>query len=184
VRDLLRDSVGHNYEKYVPMIGSIGVFVLFCNLISIIPTFESPTAVNSVPFGLAIFVFIFYNWSGLVKNGPFGYLKQFFGPMPALAPLMFPIELISHAARLLSLTVRLWVNMFVSELLYGIFLGLLLQLFVFLGHFTKIGYVTFPIPLLIPIVFIALHIFVGFLQAFVFTILPVIYVAGAVAEEH
>lgn len=184
VRDLLKDSIGHDYEKYLPFIGSIGIFVLFCNLISVFPTLESPTATVSVPFGLAIVVFIYYNWTGLVKRGSWGYLKHFFGPLPLLAPLMFPIELISHSARLLSLTVRLWVNMFVSELLYGIFLGLVLQLSLYIGHLSNIGYVSFAFPLLVPVIFIALHIFVGFLQAFVFTILPVIYVAGAVAEEH
>jgi F-type H+-transporting ATPase subunit a len=97
---------------------------------------------------------------------------------------MFPIELISNAARLLSLTVRLWVNMFVSEMLYGLFLGLTLALFVFVEQLNKIGYVLSVVPLFVPIIFIALHIFVAVLQAFVFTILPVIYVAGAVAEEH
>jgi F-type H+-transporting ATPase subunit a len=95
-----------------------------------------------------------------------------------------PIEIISHAARLLSLTVRLWVNMMVSELLYGIFLGLLLGLFLFFGKLNVMGYVSVVLPFTFPVVFIALHIFVGILQAFVFTILPVIYVAGAVKGEH
>ena len=184
VRDLLRDSVGHGYEDFVPMIGSIGIFVLFSNLISIIPTMESPTAEVSVPFGCAVLVFVYYNWCGVRKLGGLGYGKHFLGPNPVLAPLMLPIELISHCARLLSLTVRLWVNMFVSELLYGIFLGLLLEFFIFLGKLNSVGYVTAPLPLLIPVIFIALHLFVGFLQAFVFTILPVIYVSGAVASEH
>ncbi|MFY9531598.1 MAG: F0F1 ATP synthase subunit A [Candidatus Acidiferrales bacterium] len=184
VRDLLEGNVAHGYEKYIPMIGSIGIFVLFCNLISLIPTLESPTAQVSVPFGCAILVFVYYNWSGVRKLGALGYGKHFLGPSIYMAPLMLPIELISNAARLLSLTVRLWVNMFVSELLYGIFLGLLLELFTFLGKLNAVGYISFPLPLLVPVIFIALHIFVGFLQAFVFTILPVIYVAGAVTEEH
>lgn len=184
VRDLLESNVGHGFEKYIPMIGSIGIFVLFCNLISLIPTLESPTAQVSVPFGCAILVFLYYNWSGVRKLGGLGYGKHFLGPNIYMAPLMLPIEVISNAARLLSLTVRLWVNMFVSELLYAIFLGLLLELFIFLGKLNAVGYISFPLPLLVPVIFIALHIFVGFLQAFVFTILPVIYVAGAVAEEH
>jgi F-type H+-transporting ATPase subunit a len=184
VRDLLKDSVGHGFEDFVPMIGSIGIFILFANLVSVIPTIESPTAQVSVPFGCAVLVFAYYNWCGLRKHGGFGYGRHFLGPNLALAPLMLPIEIISHSARMLSLTVRLWVNMFVSELLYGIFLGLLLEFFLFLGKLSSVGYVTAPLPLLIPVIFIALHLFVGFLQAFVFTILPVIYVSGAVATEH
>ena len=101
-----------------------------------------------------------------------------------MSPIMLPIEIISNVARLLSLTVRLWVNMFVSELLYGIFLGLLLELFLYLEKMNGALRAAFVFPLFLPIIFIALHIFVAVLQAFVFTILPVIYVAGAVAEEH
>lgn len=184
VRDLLDDNVGHGAEKFVPMLGSIGLFVLFCNLISLIPTLESPTAVVSVPFGLAIVVFVYYNWAGIRKHGPFGHAKHFLGPVPAMSPIMLPIEIISNLARLLSLTVRLWVNMFVSEMLYGLFLGLTLVLFIFVGKLNSIGYVLGVVPLLVPVIFILLHVFVAVLQAFVFTILPVIYVSGAVAEEH
>jgi F-type H+-transporting ATPase subunit a len=184
VQDLLKESVGHGWEKYVAMLGSIGIFVLFCNLISLIPTLSSPTAVVSVPLGCAIVVFLYYNWNGIVKHGPLGHGKHFLGPVPAMSPIMLPIELISHSARLLSLTVRLWVNMLVSELLYGIFLGLLIELFMFLGKISAPLYATFFLPLLLPVIFIALHIFVAVLQAFVFTILPVIYVSGAVGEEH
>jgi F-type H+-transporting ATPase subunit a len=184
VRDLLDDNVPHGGEKYVAMLGSIGIFVLLCNLISLVPTLESPTAVVSVPFGLAIVVFLYYNWAGIVKHGPFGHAKHFLGPVPAMSPIMLPIELISNLARLLSLTVRLWVNMFVSEMLYGLFLGLTLVLFIFMGKLNSLGYILGIVPLLVPVIFILLHIFVAVLQAFVFTILPVIYVSGAVAEEH
>jgi F-type H+-transporting ATPase subunit a len=184
VQDLLRDSVGHGWEKYVPMLGSIGIWVLFCNLISLVPTLESPTAQVSVPLGCAIVVFLYYNWCGIVKHNPLGHAKHFLGPVLPMAPLMLPIELISHSARLLSLTVRLWVNMLVSELLYGIFLGLLLELYLYLAKINVALQAMFILPLVLPLVFIALHIFVAVLQAFVFTILPVIYVSGAVAEEH
>lgn len=184
VRDLLDDNVGHGGEKYVAMLGSIGIFVLLCNLISLFPTLESPTAVVSVPFGLAITVFIYYNWTGIARHGPFGHAKHFLGPVPLMSPIMLPIEIISNLARLLSLTVRLWVNMFVSEMLYGLFLGLTLVLFIFVSKLNSVGYVLGIVPLLVPVVFILLHAFVAVLQAFVFTILPVIYVSGAVAEEH
>ncbi len=184
VRDLLEDNVGHDANKYVAMLGSIGIFVLLNNLVSLVPTLESPTAQVSVPLGCAIVVFIYYNWTGIVKHGPLGHGKHFLGPVLAMAPIMLPIEIVSNLARLLSLTVRLWVNMLVSETLYILFLGLMLELSIFLEHLNKAGYVGAVIPLLGPIPFILLHIFVAVLQAFVFTILPVIYVAGAVAEEH
>jgi F-type H+-transporting ATPase subunit a len=184
VRDLLEDNVGHDANKYVAMLGSIGIFVLLNNLISIIPTLESPTAQVSVPLGCAIVVFLYYNWTGIVKHGPLGHSKHFLGPVLAMSPIMLPIEIVSNLARLLSLTVRLWVNMFVSETLYILFLGLMLELSIFLEHLNKLGYVGLVVPLIGPIPFILLHIFVAVLQAFVFTILPVIYVAGAVAEEH
>jgi F-type H+-transporting ATPase subunit a len=95
---------------------------------------------------------------------------------------MVVVESVSHLARLLSLTVRLWVNMMVSEMLYTIFLGLTLALFLFAGHASPVGYILAPVPLVAPAVFILLHVFVAFVQAFVFTILPVIYLSGAVGE--
>ncbi len=198
VRDLLENNVGHGAGRYVTMLGSIGIFVLLCNLISLVPGFESPTATNSVPLGCAVVVFLYYNWCGIRKQGALKYAKHFTGPevsfgLPwwidwiprlVLSALMTVIESISNLARLLSLTVRLWVNMVVSETLYVLFLGLTLALFEFTSKLNPIGYATAILPLGFPPAFILLHIFVGVLQAFVFTILPVIYVAGAVAEEH
>jgi F-type H+-transporting ATPase subunit a len=192
VRDLLENMVGHGSAQYIPMLGSIGIFVLLCNLISLVPVFSSPTAVNSVPLGCAIVVFLYYNWCGVRKQGAFAYAKHFTGPsMPLPIPvnwimslLMLVIETVSHLARLLSLTVRLWVNMVVSELLYATFLGLTMLLFLYVKGLSAIGWTLAPVPLLVPPLFIVLHIFVGFVQAFVFTILPIIYVGGAVAEEH
>lgn len=184
VSDLLESNVGHHAERYLPMIGAIGLFVLECNLISLVPGFASPTAQVSVPLGCAIVVFLYYNWCGLAKHGPLHYGKHFMGPNLALSPLMVIVETFSHLARLLSLTVRLWVNMMVSEMLYVIFLGLTLALFLFAGKANTLGYVLAPIPFLAPVIFLILHIFVAFVQAFVFTILPVIYLAGAVGEAH
>jgi F-type H+-transporting ATPase subunit a len=184
VRDLLEDIAGHGALKYLPMLGSIGMFVLMSNLISLIPGFSSPTAHYSVPLGCAVLVFLYYNWTGVVKHGPLGYGKHFLGPALWLAPLMLPIEILSNLARLLSLTVRLWVNMVVSEVLYATFLGLTLALFLFVGKLNALGYILAPVPLVVPSVFILLHFFVGILQAFVFTLLPIIYVSGAVGEEH
>lgn len=185
VSDLLEDIAGTGATKYMPMVGSIGLFVLMCNLISLVPGFDSPTATNSVPLGCAIVVFLYYNWEGLVHHGPLGYGKHFLGPVLPMAVIMLPVEIFSHLARLLSLTVRLWVNMFVSELLYATFLGLTLSLFFFVEKLNgALGYLLAPLPLLGPVPFILLHIFVGFVQAFVFTLLPIIYLSGAVSEEH
>lgn len=192
VMDMLEDFVGHGGQRYLSMIGSIGIFVLLCNLISLIPTLESPTATNSVPLGCAIVVFLYYHWNGLRQHGAPKYLAHFTGPEVPLPPpfswiikgIIVVIEAVSHSARLLSLTVRLWVNMFVSELLYVTFLGLTLTLVLYVGRMNPVGYSLGFLPLLGPVLFVLLHIFVGFVQAFVFTILPIIYVGGAVAEEH
>lgn len=183
-QDLLDELVGHGGERYLPMLGSIGIFVLLCNLISVIPGFTSPTATSSVPLGCAATVFIYYNWAGIRKKGPVQHAKHFLGPVWWLSWLMLPIEIVSNVSRLLSLTVRLWVNMLVSELLYTLFLGLTVALFVFVGKLSAFGYVAGVVPLLVPTVFILLHIFVAVLQAFVFTILPVMYVSAVVADEH
>lgn len=183
IRDLINDNIHHGGEQYLPLIGTIGIFILFCNLINLIPTLDAPTATVTVPLGCAIIVFVYYNFAGIAKKGLGGHGKHFLGPIPAMAPLMLPIELFSHSFRLLSLTVRLWVNMLVSEMLYVIFLGMMLSIYVALAKMGVAGQVAAVFPLMIPLVFIVLHIAVAILQAFVFTILPIIYVAGSV-EEH
>jgi len=175
VNDMLNDMIGHDWQKFLPMVGGIGFFVLICNLVSLVPGFESPTAEKSVPLGCAIVVFLYYNWWGIRQHGAFRYSLQF---------LKLPIEIFSHLARLLSLTVRLFVNMFVSETLYAQFLALTLALFIFLKAMNPLGYIAAAAPLVAPLAFIILHIFVGVVQAFVFTILPTIYLAGAVSEGH
>jgi F-type H+-transporting ATPase subunit a len=184
VADLLERNVGHDALRYLPMIGTIGLFVLICNLVSLVPGLASPTAFVPVPLGCAIVVFVYYHWSGLAMHGPVKYGKHFMGPNIFLAPLMVIVEAFSHLARLLSLTVRLWVNMMVSEMLYVIFLGLTLALMLFASRSNIAGNLLAPLPLLAPVIFIVLHIFVAFVQAFVFTILPVIYLTGAVAGGH
>ncbi len=192
-QDLINDNIGPEGIKYLPMLGSIGLWVLFCNLIGVVPTLEVPTAAAEVPLGCAVLVFVYYNYCGVSRHGPLGHAKHFLGPdMPLPRPikwvlstvLMLPVEIISNFARLLSLTVRLWANMLASELLYGIFLGLMLAFMVALGKLNPIGYVAILVPLIGPTLFIALHLFEALIQAFVFTILPVIYVAGAIAEQH
>ena len=157
------DAVEHG-RKYAPFFGALFVFILFMNMIGVIPGFESPTMTVSVPLGLAVVVFLYYHWMGLREQGFGKYLAHFIGPMIALAPLMIVIEIISHFARPLSLTVRLFANMFAGEKVTLTFLSL-----------------TF---LVAPAIFMGLHVFVGFLQAYIFMLLAMIYVGGAVAHEH
>ena len=158
-----RDIIGHHNEPYVPFLVILFLFVLVCNLIGMIPGFESPTAIPTVPLGCALCSFFYYQTQGF-KHAGIGYLKHFLGPIPALAPIMLPIELISHFARLLSLTVRLWANIFAGDLVGLVFFSM--------------------IPIGVPIVFSGLHIMVSVLQAYVFMLLTIIYISGAVSEEH
>ncbi|HEY6272155.1 MAG TPA: F0F1 ATP synthase subunit A, partial [Terriglobales bacterium] len=116
VKEQCRDIIGHDYESFIPLLTAIFVFVLLCNLIGIIPGFESPTANVSVPLGFAVVSFLYYNYHGITKNGLFGYFKHFLGPVWWMSPLMLIIEIFSHLARLLSLTVRLWANIFAGDL--------------------------------------------------------------------
>lgn len=159
------DDVGiHHSNLYVPFFGTIFLFVLFCNLVGIIPGFESPTMFPPVPLGLALATFAFYNWLGIKKQGIVHYAAHFVGPIPALAPLMIPIEIVSHLARPLSLTLRLYANMFAGEQVTLAFLSL--------------TYLVFPA------VFMGLHVFVSFLQAYIFALMAMLYVSSAIESEH
>jgi F-type H+-transporting ATPase subunit a len=156
--------IGHGYERFQAFVTCIFLFVLTCNLLGLIPGIEAPTKVVAVPLGLAIATFVYYNFYGFKEQGVIGYLKHFAGPVWWISWLLFPIELISHAARLLSLTVRLWANMFAGDLVTMVFFSI------------------FPIAL--PVVFLALHIGVSIIQAFIFMLLSIIYLSMAVQHEH
>jgi F-type H+-transporting ATPase subunit a len=185
IRDLLDENVGHEGRDYMPLVGTISIFILFANAISLVPAFLSPTGHPSVPLACAILTFVYYNWLGLKHHGPIGYAKHFAGPVPALAILIFPVEIISHTARLLSLTVRLWANIFASELIYIIFLTAFIAPVMSVSHTHPIlGMVLGIFPATIPILFLGLHLFVAIIQAFVFTILPAIYIGMGTADEH
>jgi F-type H+-transporting ATPase subunit a len=185
VKDLLDENVEHDPGRFLPLVGSLSIFILISNSISVIPGFESPTGHPSVPFACAIVVFIFYNWTGLREHGPLSYAKQFAGPVPALSWLIFPVEIVSHSARLLSLTVRLWANIFASELIYMIFLGLsMAPRQALLDRHPGWALALSIFPAVIPILFIGLHLFVAVIQAFIFTILPALYIGMATSAEH
>ena len=157
------EIIGHHSEGYTPFLATLLFFILFCNLIGVIPGFESPTAVPVVPLGCALCAFAYYQTQGF-KHAGIGYLKHFAGPMPALAPLMVPIELISHMARVLSLTIRLFANMFAGDMVTLVFFSL--------------------VPIGVPILFLGLHIGVSLLQTYIFVLLTTVYLQGAVGEEH
>ena len=190
IKDLLEENVGHGGEKYIAFTGSISVFILLANLLSVFPAFSAPTAFVYVPLACASLTFIYFNWQGVRHHGVGHYLLTFAGSPKnaadyALAFLLFPVELISTAARLLSLTVRLWANIFASDMLYTIFLSLLVKLTFFAwGKFAVLGAVLAVLPVAVPMAFIGLHIFVAIIQAYVFTVLPSIYLGIATADEH
>ncbi len=185
IKDLLEENVGHDGLKHVPWVGSISVFILLANLFSVFPLFAAPTGNVSVPLACAILTFFYFNLQGMRHHGPISYLKHFAGPVPLLSPLIFPVEIISTCARVLSLTVRLWANIFASDLLYAIFLSLLLNPMLWGWNKSPVlGVVLAVFPALIPIAFVGLHIFVAIIQTYVFTVLPSVYLGIATGEEH
>ena len=163
-RNMTDEIIGHEGGRYVTMIGTLGILVALCNLLGLVPTLETPTAHIQVTLGCAVATFLYYNFHGLRQHGPLGYLKHVWGPMFLIGFIMFPIEVVGNVGRLLSLSVRLYANMMVGDLLDQVFSGL--------------------VPILVPVLFAALHIFVSLLQAYIFMLLPAIYISLAVSEEH
>jgi F-type H+-transporting ATPase subunit a len=155
--------VGHGYKKYLPFFAMLFIVVVTSNLLGIVPTFESPTMYYQMVAGIAVCSFLYYNGQGIKEQGLLGHLKHFCGPMIYLAPAMFILEVISHCIRPMSLTIRLFANMLAGEQVTIGFLAL--------------------VPWVIPVVFMALHVFVSFVQAFIFMMLSMVYVGEAVAHE-
>ena len=190
IKDLLEENVHHGALKLIPFVGSISVFVLLSNLLSVIPVFAAPTADKSVPLACAILTFLYFNWQGVRHHGVGHYLLTFAGSPRQLgdwllAILLFPVELVSTSARILSLTVRLWANIVASDLLYTIFLGLFSMATIAAWSKSPVfGVVIAVLPATIPIAFIGLHIFVAIIQAYIFTVLPSVYLGMATADEH
>jgi F-type H+-transporting ATPase subunit a len=157
------EVIGHGYQRHTAFLATLGIFVLSCNLIGLVPGFESPTGIPSVPLACAVVTWFYYHLYGIRQNGP-GYIKHFLGPIWWLAPLMLVIEIASHLARILSLAVRLFANMFAGDMVTLVFFSL--------------------IPIGIPVIFMLLHIGVSFIQAYIFVLLPTVYIGEAVAHEH
>ena len=159
-----QEIIGHHSEGFTPFLTALGFFILTSNLLGLIPGFESPTGASpTVPLGCAICTFVYYQAQGF-KHAGIGYLKHFLGPVWWLSWLMLPIELISHTARMLSLTIRLYANMFAGDMVTLVFFSL--------------------VPLGVPILFLGLHIGVSLLQTYIFVLLTTVYLQGAVADEH
>src|SRR5579875_1222359 len=146
--------MGHEYERHLPILVSIPLFVLLCNVMGLLPGIETPTSNPSVPLALALITFAYYNLVGIRAQGPVGYFKHFLGPVGWIAPLMLPIEIISHLARIMSLKVRLYANMFASDLLTLVLFSL--------------------VPVGIAMIFLGLHLGVALIQAYVFMLLATI----------
>ena len=162
-----KDVIGEELaRKYLPLVAAVGMFVFVSNVIGIIPGFESPTSNINITLPLALLVFFYYNYEGIKKNGVVKYFAHFAGPVKILAPLMFPIEIVSHLSRIISLSFRLFGNIKGDDL----FLWVLLMLVPFIA----------PLPAYLLLSFSAI------LQTFVFMILIYVYLAGAVAvdSEH
>jgi F-type H+-transporting ATPase subunit a len=157
------EVIGSGSERYVGYFSVLGLFILLCCIIGVIPGFETASAFPSMPLGCALVTWFYYHLHGIRVNGP-GYVRNFLGPVWWLAPLLFVIEIFSHLARILSLTIRLFANMFASDMVILVFWVLC--------------------PLVIPIPFILLHIAVAIIQTYVFVLLATVYVGEAVAHEH
>src|SRR4051794_20665290 len=155
--------IGHNYERFQAFVTCIFLFIVINNLLGLIPGVVTPTSAPVVPLGIAVCTFIYYHFYGFKENG-LGYMKQFAGPIWWISPLLFPIEIISHCARVMSLTIRLYANMFASDLVTLVFFSL--------------------VPVAIPAIFLGLHAGVSLIQAYVFMLLAMIYLSGAVSHEH
>jgi F-type H+-transporting ATPase subunit a len=164
---MLEDIVGPTGRNYLTLVGTVGFFILFCNLIGLIPGFMAPTSNINVTLGCALTVWAYYHVQGVKEQGLGSYLKHFAAPPGAplfIAPIMLPIEIISHFSRVLSLSLRLFGNIFGEELVILILFSI--------------------VPFVVPLPMMFLGIVTSTLQAFIFVMLTMIYLGGAVAAEH
>ncbi|MDJ0836152.1 MAG: F0F1 ATP synthase subunit A [Acidobacteriota bacterium] len=160
---MLDENIGKEGRRYLPLIGTLAFFIFLCNFLGMVPGFNPATGNFNTTIACALVVFIYYNFEGLKENGA-GYLKHFAGPIPLLAPLMIPIEIISHLARPFSLGVRLFGNISGEHMVAYTFYAMT--------------------PLLIPVPLMAIGLFAALLQTFVFIMLTQVYIAGAIAHDH
>lgn len=164
LEDFMVSITGPEGRMFFPFIATIFLYILFCNLIGLVPGFFSPTADPNTTLSLALLTFIYTHYIGIRYHG-FKYIKHFLGPVPAIAIIMLPIEIIGHLARVMSLTIRLFGNIFGKEKILGIL-------------FALAGLYFAPLPVMF------LGILVSFVQALVFMLLATVYFAGAMEEAH
>ena len=192
-QQMIDDVIGHEGRRFLPLIATLGLFILLGNLLGLVPGMNGPTTNLNTTAACALVVFFSYHYIGIRKQGALTYLQHFMGPVPlALKPLMFVIEIISHLARPLSLTLRLFGNMFGGHVLLAIIFflmgldGLLGWAFsgspmgAVVGGVGGVIMIAFTVGFLYP-----LKILVSFLQAFIFVMLTMLYISGAIEEaEH
>jgi len=167
VQDMLKDIVGPHGLKYFPIVMTFAVLILVSNLMGLFPLFMSPTSAASVTFALGLSSFLYYNYIGISENGFFGHLKHLAGPIWWIAPLIFPIELISNFIRPFSLGIRLFGNLFADE-----------KVMETLAHLAP------PVTWFAPLLLIPLSVFVAFIQTFVFILLSQLYLSEVSHPPH
>lgn len=169
------EIIGHGGKRFLPLLVTLALFIFLSNVLGLVPILESPTGIYEpeapfpmigiyVTLGCALVALSYYHYSGIRHHGVIGYARTFMGSVIFIAPLMFVIEVVSHLARGLSLSVRLFANMMAGHLVSLVFFGL--------------------IPVIVPVIFEGLHIFVALLQTYIFVMLTMVYLGGAVSEEH
>lgn len=189
VQGLLEEIVGPEGRRFLPLIATLAMFILVSNLFGLIPGLAVPTANLNTTLACALIVFLAYHYIGIRKNGVWKYLKHFAGPLPLLAPLMFPIEVISHFARPLSLSVRLFANMFGGHMLMAALFFLALSLFEWSWRGSTVFFlITIPLnllPILLIVPIMLLKLLVALIQTFIFVMLSTVYISLALEEaEH
>lgn len=165
LENFMADNMGkENARMMFPMLATFAFYILCANIIGLMPGFMSPTSNINITVGCTLIVFVTTHFLGLKNHGA-AYIKHFMGPVPWLIPLIFPIEVISHFARILSLSIRLFGNIMAKETLLGI-------LFILAGAFFA------PLPIL------CLGVFVSFVQTLVFVLLSILYFSEAMHAHH
>jgi F-type H+-transporting ATPase subunit a len=161
--DLVTETMGEQGRPYMPLIATLALFIVSCNLLGVIPYFQSSTNNLNTTLALALVAFVVTHWVGITHHG-FHYVKHFMGPVPWLIPLMMPIEIISHLSRILSLSFRLFGNI--------------------MGEDLAVAMLTLLLPYLVPLPMLFLMVFTSFIQALVFIMLTMMYIVGSLEEAH
>jgi F-type H+-transporting ATPase subunit a len=164
LQGLMQSVIGKDYRRFVPLILTLAIYIFIGNIIGMVPGFISPTSNLNVTASCAIPVFVYYNYQGIRKHGLWAYLRHFMGPVWGLAWMLFPMEIVSHLARMLSLSLRLFGNIFAEELV--------------------IGSLNYIFPFLTSLIVMLLALLLSAIQAFIFVLLTMVYLSGALEESE